>query len=706
MLVARGAKESSVMRSRRRSLILTLIIGLLGWATVAPQAQVNALQTVSPFDIVGFIEAATVTPAANGFSGGGTITVNGTVVTVPTNTLLQMPAFALTWQEVFTSAPPAYRVLGQSGMAMADLPTPLTTYEVHIQGNRVGNQYIAGLMFISQQSLNTGAGFINFIDYSTPGVVEMRVGGLIGNGATGARVRINDPAGKFGPASHVDDRFTIDEDNPTVRAETGYPMCLPRTNPAVTDDPLCPQANRPQVGGNYLTIITMDPLPFDGSAPLGTNPLMMAPFEVGDFVDYNGILVADGAGTYIDAWGVIANVGLYTAPGTQPVYTAIDVMILGTGGAPNPALPQEAAIRTRMEGFTTDPTSFVDLFATDVDACTGAQTLRYYTTIGVDPGPPTGTVAGRWRWRPSFEKPFLPASRMLTAISENGMYFAPGGVPGTPNGILAGYYTAPNFEFIFAEALGVGNAQVPNNFLDFPFLTSGSGPYPAPGAGALGVLGQLSPWPDAVAPPTPVCSGPNGTAAYSPIADAGLHQSVRTSTAIAPTLVTMDGANSRDTTQPMPLPLSFLWAQGAGGPRVVLTGATTATPTFTAPNVATTLTFTLRVSNGLLSSSASVTIAVTNNPTVNDTVTITSAIFRLRRSQIDVLASTTNPAAVLTLEGFGVMGPAPILAAGPPVVPAPLTDREWRQVGVNPAPTTVTVRSSLGGTFTLPVTVR
>jgi hypothetical protein len=85
------------MRSRPRSLILTLIIGLLGWATVGPQAQVTTLQTVTPFDIVGFIEAATLTPAADGFSGGGTITVNGTVITVPTNTLLQMPAFALTW---------------------------------------------------------------------------------------------------------------------------------------------------------------------------------------------------------------------------------------------------------------------------------------------------------------------------------------------------------------------------------------------------------------------------------------------------------------------------------------------------------------------------------------------------------------------------------------------------------------------------------
>ena len=59
------------------------------------------------------------------------------------------------------------------------------------------DRFIAGLMFVSQQSLNTGAGFINFIDYATG---ELRVGGSNGDGTTGARVRINDPIGRFGRA--------------------------------------------------------------------------------------------------------------------------------------------------------------------------------------------------------------------------------------------------------------------------------------------------------------------------------------------------------------------------------------------------------------------------------------------------------------------------------------------------------------------------
>jgi hypothetical protein len=691
------------MRSRPRSLMLTLIIGLLGWASVGPHAQVTTLQTVSPFDVIGFIEAATLNAAADGFSGGGTITVNGTVITVPTNTLLQMPAFALTWQEVFTKAPAPYGPT-QSGLAMADTPTPLTTYEVHVVGNRVGDTYIAGLMFIAQQSLNSGGGFINFIDYSTPGVAEMRVGGTIGDRTTGARVRINDPAGKFGPASHVDDRFTIDEDNPTVRSETGYPMCLPRTNPfradgtvnPATDDPQCPQVNRPKStdGSAFLTIFTMDGLPADGSAPTGTNPLLMAPFEVGDFIDYNGNLVADAAGTYVNAWGVIANVGLFTAPGTQPVYTAIDVMLLGVGGAPNPNLPQEAAVRTRIEGFTTDPTSFVDLFASDVDACTGEQTLRYYATIGVD----STVVPGRWRWRPNSDLAFQPPTRMLTAISENGIYSDPAtGTLGATDGLLAGLYTAPNFEFIFPENLGIGNPPVPNNLIDFPFLTSGSGPYPAPGPGALGILGQLSPWPGAVAPPTPSCAGVNGTAAFSPIADAGINQSVLPIAA-----VTLDGNNSRDTTQPLPLSLTFSWVQ-TSGTHVALTGATTATPTFTAPATPGALTFTLTVSNGTLSSAATVVVTVTNTPTATDTITAAVADFRFRRAQLTVTATTSDPAAVLIVEGFGVMGPGLAVAPG---VPAPPGDRLYRQIGLAFPAETVTIRSSLGAILTVPVTVR
>jgi hypothetical protein len=732
------------MRSRYGRTVAA-IVALVVSATLRPQAQTPAPAGAAPFDIIGFIDAATVDTATDTFSGG-TITVNGTNIIVPRNTLLQMPAFALTWQEVFAMAPGPYGIgsgpngAAQSGLAKADTPTPYTTYEVRIQGNRIGSgtseKYIAGLMFISQQSENAGAGFINAIDAATG---EIRVGGTIGDATTGARVIINDPHGKFAPVRTDDPRFTIDEDNPTVRSETGYPMCVAH------GDDTCPESNRPKnADGTYSTSFTMDATPDwafmvpAGTPSNGTNPLMMAPFEVGDYVTYNGNLSHDAKGDFILAHTVTANVGIFTQPGTQPTYVAIDTMLLGVGGAPDPNLPQEAAVRTRIEGFTTDPSSFVMLSAIDVDPCTGQETERWYDMVQVDPGPLVGVpgrgigaVAGRWRWRPNSDAFVLPPSRMLRATSINGAYFDwTSGSDTTPSGIKAGYYSAPNFEFIFPENLGIGNPPVPSNFQDFPFLANGSGPYTSVVVGTVaGTLGQLNPWPGAVAPVPPTCSA-DGTTVFTPIADAGPNQQAKRGDT-----VTLNGAGSKDTTTPSPLPLNYTWWQvgadlkplAASDPtRLALPAGTTPfgttqdlpTMTFTldkflngnsVDNV--TLTFRLDVSNcqpwswegSCATSSATMTVTVVKNPTPSDTLTGVSAIWRARRSRLDVNATTSDPSAVLTVLGFGDMGPALPIATG---VPAPPGDRSYTQVGVNPAPTEITVRSSLGAIVTVPITVR
>jgi hypothetical protein len=736
------------MRSRYGRTV-AIIVALVVGVTLRPQAQTPAPAGAAPFDVIGFIDAATVTPEADGFSGGGTITVNGTNIIVPKNTLLQMPAFALTWQEVFNMAPEPWKTRGQSALAKGDVDAeghnaPATTYEVRIQGNRVVSngteQYIAGLMFIAQQSLNGGAGFINYIDYTTG---ELRVGGTIGDQTTGARVFINDPQGRFAPLRGDDPRFTIDEDNPTVRSETGYPMCVPRQGSA-TGDSNCPQSNRPQDGGNYSTSFTMDvPAGWEFMTPAdykpnGTSALVMAPFEVGDYVTYSGNLSNDAGGDFVLAHTVIANVGIFTQPGTQPTYVAIDVALMGVGGAPDPNLPQEAAVRTRIEGFTTDPSSFVMLSAVDVDPCTGQESERFYDMVGVDPGAPTGAVAGRWRWRPNSDAFVLPPTRMLRATSINGQYFDWNtGESHTPAGLEAGIYSAPNFEFIFPENLGIGNPPVPSNFQDFPFLAHGSGAYFGATGGdvALGKLGQLDPWPGAVAPMGPSC--PNGTdspAVFTPVADSGPNQSVTRGTT-----VTLDGSGSRDTTTPAVMPLTFTWWQVDGTthepiavtlktvtqriqlPDGVTFGTPQDTPRMTVAmntlangqNIpdGTVFTFRLDVTNcspfsdpGTCgTSSATMTVTVTAKATPTDTLTGATATWRVARARLDVNVTTTDASAVLELAGFGVMGPALPIAAG---VPAPPGDRSYTQVGVNPPPTEVTVRSSLGGIVTVPVTVR
>ena len=86
------------------------------------------------------------------------------------------------------------------------------------------------------------------------------------------------------------------------------------------------------------------------------------------------------AATYIAAHTIIANIGIFTAPGTNPAYVATDVMILGVGGLPIAGLAAEATVRTRFEGFTTDTGAVIprniSLWGMDVDACSTATSDR------------------------------------------------------------------------------------------------------------------------------------------------------------------------------------------------------------------------------------------------------------------------------------------------------------------------------------------
>ena len=661
-----------------RQLFRMMILAMSMVWTGAAIAQLPLQPVGSPFDMTGFIQSATLTPGGDVLTGG-TLQVNGHTITVPRNTIMQMPAFALTWAQLFTLAPAPYGPF-QTGLAMNDSPTPLATYEVHVQGNRIGDTYIAGLIFMSQQSLNSGQGFINFMDYANN---EMRVGGVIGDPSTGTRVKINDPTGRFAPAFHGDSRFTIDTDNPTVRTETGYPMGFPHFDPAIQADPLIPQTNRPINPGTgfFQTIFTM-PVPGPGITP---NSFFAAPFEVGDYVTYAGTLMKDGAqptagplpaslaSTYIAAHTIIANLGIYTAPGSNPAYVATDVMLLGVGGSPIAGIPQEATIRTRFEGFCTDPTRVVDLFGIDTDGCTPATTDRSWGSITVDPGPlGGGAVMGRWRFRPPSKVlalppagTFLPATRNMRAVLRGAYTAAAPVISG--NGLITGQYNAPIFDFLFPENLGVGNPPVPLNFAEFPFLFNGTG-------GFNGVnVGQLLPWPSTIAI-TPVCGvppPPPPPVPVPPIANAGLAQTVGSGAFVA-----LDGTGSSD---PSFLAIKYAWTQTAG-PAVALNSNAVATPTFTAPTLAAgapsvTLTFSLIVTNsaGTASTSAAVNITVNAPPPVLLAPIANAGLAQTVPSGATVQLNGTatrdpnTPALPLTLNwvqtGFG--GQAPVTISNP-----------------------------------------
>ena len=567
------------------------------------------------FDVIGYIQDAVVDPSVCPDSAGidprlygGKVTVNGVEIIIPCNTILQMPATSLTWAELFDeSLTPAGTEPGTSGLALDDkvmapgsqVPSqpeslPLPAYEIHIQGNIVkdstgGSKHIAGLVFISQQGLNVGQGYIKSIDYATG---ELCVSsGLPANGLEGqsaasppcltpdARVRINDPVGRFGlrhggpgcksagncdvEESHFDPRFTADTDNPTIHASTGFPMCIPRTYPFGPEgdtDALCPQQNRPKQGNGakctnlpaangitfpafpaqtdgYCHSFVMDALLTNPAPPPGpcgtipdpnggtitipctTRPDRQAPFEVGDYIDYSGTLLIDNKGGdyYISAHTINAHTGIYTYPGTKPAYVMIEGLLAGTNALPLQNIPQEVTSRVHVEGFTTDPSSMVDIFAMDVDKRNGLVTERLLGSVNPS-GPP---VIGRARFLPAAGS-FSPPTRNLRIVSRTlcksktqacyipQAYLDPKNPAGKyANGLVAGQYNAPNFEYIFTENLFLGDPVLPNNFQDLAFLACGSGPLTTATAGDNPpIVDTLDPSPWAAPMPAPSqCAG-------------------------------------------------------------------------------------------------------------------------------------------------------------------------------------------------------
>ncbi len=370
----------------------------------------NGVPDVHQFDVTGFIQDATVDggamcPAAAAGNRGGTLLVNGVTITVPCNSIVQMPANTLTWADVF--AP------GQPPLTIKDLGYP--SFEAHVVGNIVGGRHIAGLVYLSQQGANSGQGVITRIDYNDGSIY---VGAKIGS-PDQVRLQINDPNGRFGRAQSPDPRFSVDDANPTIHGGTGYPMCVPRTDPAGADDPLCPQRNRPRVVQGCRTFVQagVSPLPAGGDiapAPGGqvycthfvtkdpngvlaaTDPdaRQQAPFEVGDYISYSGTLLkgAAAAGDYISVHTIEANVGIYTQPGTTPAYIAIGEFGLGSADPTLVAVngaAQETQDRIFLEAETSDVKTPVDIYLIDKDPASGSDINRW-----VSPFEMTGETNG------------------------------------------------------------------------------------------------------------------------------------------------------------------------------------------------------------------------------------------------------------------------------------------------------------------------
>jgi hypothetical protein len=460
----------------------------------------------TPFDIVGHIEKFELNSSEPGLRDellGAKIVVNGIEVIIPRNTIINFPAAVLTPKDIFDLAPKG-TVQGSaggnclsntntqpaSGLALTDcLPPnqsvqgevkhhPYAAYEVSITGNIMparivsgiaSNEiYVAGMVSISQQSLNGANGIVLS---ATDGVITLK-NGLAVPGVTPpvSRVKINATSGIFGMQSSIidvnddatkdaqsksafintatnpfpatvdrtlteDGRFSADVTNATIHTETGYPMCIPNSGTDSEVNKNCPSINRPMNGAvaatNFLICKTCPP----DNAPDSPAKRRMTrmrnslppwirnkicrdcdPTKPGDYINFSGTLAKDGVGFYISAHTISSPVGIFTAPGESTSYIAIDLSIYGTGGEPfvdkGEVLSQENSPRgLKFEGFSTDPFATIDIYAIDRNPTTGAKSLRYLMFAPSDPA-----VLSRFRHSIS-QTHALPAPREILAVN-------------------------------------------------------------------------------------------------------------------------------------------------------------------------------------------------------------------------------------------------------------------------------------------------
>ncbi|KAF9048372.1 hypothetical protein BDZ89DRAFT_941265 [Hymenopellis radicata] len=275
--------------------LLALLPTVLGQITSLPYDP-------SPFLTTGFITGGTLNNASDILSGG-TLSIDHVEFIIPRNLLVNTPSLtAVAWSEMFTEE------------GVLNLPLwPEISWETEVYANYINGQFIAGIVYIFQEILNANQGFITAIDYEKG---EMRINGAFGDLTTGHRVVINDPVGRFGMVHGDWPLWTADYDNPSISTSTGFPVCIPRVDPAVELDVLCPDYNRPVDGsGKPLTGFTFAAPPVAAGQP---DPNLFVPLKVGDFLIYSGTVVPDANGErLLAAYAIDANLGIYTTPGTS-----------------------------------------------------------------------------------------------------------------------------------------------------------------------------------------------------------------------------------------------------------------------------------------------------------------------------------------------------------------------------------------------------
>lgn len=163
--------------------------------------------------------------------------------------------------------------------------------------------------------------------------------------------------------------------------------------------------------------------------------------------------------------------------------------------------------------------------------------------------------------------------------------------------------------------------------------------------------------------------------------------------AVQGTGVQLDGALSTNAT-------TFAWTQ-LTGPPVVLTGANTATPTFTVPSLFQNLTFRLTVGNNGLTSSTDVAV----NAVAGIVAVDPGAQFRISKAEWRATGTASFPGAnTVTVRAGNVVGSGAVIA----VLPVDALGVWTLQAKASPVPqdTAINVVATRGGSATAFVTVR
>lgn len=103
---------------------------------------------------------------------------------VPRNSYVTLPSISVLWSELFANGTAQLPQFGSPGV----------TWEATVIGNRVGDSYVVGLVYLAQSSVRIIQGFVNAIDLETG---EFWVSGNSAIPGSGIRARLNDPVGKF-----------------------------------------------------------------------------------------------------------------------------------------------------------------------------------------------------------------------------------------------------------------------------------------------------------------------------------------------------------------------------------------------------------------------------------------------------------------------------------------------------------------------------